>query len=212
LGALFRQENSLQDFTLNPIAFEPGTSRPNEEGAEQLARLKLFLSQRPEVDLRLSGSSGAEDMLIRQDQMILARLQSDLPHASPSEAAAVEQEPLLADAPSEEVRKFLTHRLSRTGEEPPLPLSAQAAALLAQLRKATVLDPQELQQLAQERMHTVIAALTEGTLVSAERLHLSPKRVRGRNEAEVQYVIEAREARPEKARERAAAHGANNAP
>lgn len=193
LGALFRKENSLKDFTLNPIDFEPGTSRPNAAGIEQLARLKLFLSQRPEVDLRLSGSSGAEDVLVRQEQMILARLQSEIQASSRSEASTTEQENRTADAPSEEVRKFLTHRLSKTKKEELPPLSDQAAALLAQLRKEITLDPRELQQLEQERTQIVIAALTEGAAVSTKRLHVSPKRVRGRDQPEVQYVIEARE-------------------
>lgn len=193
LGAFFRKENSLQDFALNPISFEPGASRPDAAGVEQLARLKLFLSQRPEVDLRLSGSSGAEDVLVRQEQMILARLQSGMPDSSQSETSATEQENTTVDAPSEEVRAFLIHRLNATKKEHPPPLSDQAAALLAQLRKETTPDPRELQQLAQERTQVVIAALTEGAAVSTNRLHVSPKRVRGRDEPEVQYVIEARE-------------------
>jgi hypothetical protein len=193
LGALFRKENSLKDFTLNPIGFEPGTSRPDAAGSEQLTRLKLFLSQRPEVDLRLSGSSGAEDLLVRQDQLILARLQSDIPDSPQSGASTTEQENITVGAPSEEVQKFLTHRLNKTKKETPPPLSDQAAALLAQLRKETTLDPQELQQLAQERVETVITALTEGAAVSTKRLHVSPKRVRGRGEPEVQYMIQAGE-------------------
>ncbi|MGE0681171.1 MAG: DUF748 domain-containing protein [Candidatus Binatia bacterium] len=193
LGALFRKENSLKDFALNPIGFEPGTSRPDAAGSEQLTRLKLFLSQRPEVDLRLSGSSGAEDLLVRQDQIILARLQSDLQDSLQSGVSTMEQGNITVDAPSEEVRKFLTRRFDKTKKENPTPLSDQASALLAQLRKDTTLDPQELQQLAQDRVEAVITALTEGAAVSTKRLHVSPKRVRGRGEPEVQYVIQAGE-------------------
>jgi hypothetical protein len=192
LGALFRKENSLKDFVLNPIGFEPGTARPDAAGSEQLARLKLFLSQRPEVDLRLSGSTSDEDALMRQDQLILARLQSEAQGSAQSEAAAVEQGKTTEDALSEEVRTFLAHRVKPTTPSPP-PLSDQAAALLAQLRKETSVAPQELQQLAQERVETVITALTEGAAVSTKRLHVSPKRVRGRGEPEVQYVIQAGE-------------------
>jgi hypothetical protein len=190
LGALFRQENSLKDFVLNPIGFEPGTFRPDAAGSEQLARLKLFLSQRPEIDLRLSGSTGAEDVLVRQDQTILARLQGEAPESAQPESAATEQGNATEDILSEEVRTFLAHRVKPTIPGPP-PLSDQAAALLAQLRKETSIAPQELQQLAQERVETVITALTEGATVSTKRLHVAPERVRGRGAPEVQYVIQA---------------------
>lgn len=194
LGALFRKENSLKDFVLNPIGFEPGTSHPDAAGIEQLARLKLFLSQRPEVGLRLSGSTGEADALMRQDQLILARLQAQAQDSAASETpAAGEQGRTAEDLLVEEIRTFLAHRLKPTTNAAPPPLSDQGAAFLAQLRKDTSVTPQELQQLAQARVETVIAALTEGATVSAKRLHVSPKRVRGRGEPAVQYVIQAGE-------------------
>jgi hypothetical protein len=193
LGALFRKENSLKDFTLNPIAFEPGTSRPNAAGIAQLTRLKLFLSQRPEVDLRLSGFTDAEDVLVRQDQMILARLQGEAQEAAQPENAATEQGKATEDTLSEEVRMFLAHRVKPTTSAGPLPLSEPATALLAQLRKETSIAPQELQQLAQERVEAVITVLTEGAVVSTKRLHVATERVRGRGAPEVQYVIQAGE-------------------
>lgn len=189
LGALFRTENSLTDFVLNPIEFEPGTSRPNAAGIAQLNRLKIFLSQRPEIDLRLSGATGEEDVHARQDRLILARLHSEAQSPAPPETVAEGQ----GSAPEDlqEVRTFLAHRINPTTSANLPPLSNQAAALLVQLRKETSVAPQELQQLAQERVEAVITALTEGGGVSTKRLHVSPKHVRGRGEPEVQYVLQA---------------------
>src|SRR5262249_28550338 len=64
LGAVFSGKEKIEDFFLEPIGFVAGTSQPNTVGKEQLARLQNFLAQRPELDVRLSGFTGEDDLQI----------------------------------------------------------------------------------------------------------------------------------------------------
>ncbi|HEV8713318.1 MAG TPA: DUF748 domain-containing protein, partial [Candidatus Binatia bacterium] len=62
LGAVFSKEDKIEDFTLAPIRFVPGTNQPDSAGKEQITRLGRFLAQRPELDLHLSGYTGPDDL------------------------------------------------------------------------------------------------------------------------------------------------------
>jgi len=192
LGAVFSKENKLEDFVLEPIAFLPGTDLPTNPGKEQLQRLKLFLTQRPELNLQLSSSSGPADQQVMQDRLILLQLQSVAQVSPPQPSSDTEQgAEVQTVAPEQEVEQFLTHRVNREAGKPPA-LSEQATVLLTALREKTTVDPQTLAQLSQERVQYVTNVLTEGGGVAADRLQFSPDKLRGHGAPEVQYMIQAR--------------------
>lgn len=174
LGAIFSGEEQLADFFLEPIPFVPGTSQPTTIGKEQVSRLRNFLAQRPELNLQLSCALGQEDRQAVRDRVLLAGLQKTEGEASPEE----------------EVRSFLKHAAEQAGTPGPQ-LSQQAAALLQSWREKTA--PAELETLADERLRTVRALLTESAGITPERISLSPENLRGRASSEVRYMIRARE-------------------
>ena len=195
LGAVFSGEDkgALSDFSLEPIRFVPGTNQPNSAGKEQLARLGNFLAQRPELGLQLSGHSGPEDVQALKDRLVLAQLQEQAQAAGTQNSAKTEEgEATPPVTPPEEVRQFLAHRLEQPGEDGTPALSAEAAALLAKLREQVTIAPQLLENLAQERVQMVIASLTANTAIPASRLHPSSEQRRGREGAEVRYMVQAK--------------------
>jgi hypothetical protein len=96
------------------------------------------------------------------------------------------------------VRQFLlllTQQRLDEKESPAKKISPQAAALLESFRKTVPVSQPELTRLAQDRLQTVIAALSGNGGVSPDRLHLAQGKLRGRGASEVQYMIQARERR-----------------
>lgn len=194
LGAVFIRKGTIQDFTLKPIRFIPGTSQLHDEGRAQLERLGRFLAQRPELDLRLSGHTGPADLQMLTDQLILAQLPEG--KASTKEEQIPEAEPegeALQMTPQDEVRRFLSYRLSQSAAAGAPVLSPQAAALLAQLRDQVVVAQQALDRLVEERLQAVITDLTAKRTIASARLHAAPERWHGREGEEVRYLIQARE-------------------
>jgi len=196
LGAVFSREETLEDFSLEPIPFTPGSTEPTPAGKEQLNRLRLLLAQRPELDLQLSGFSSLADQQVLRDRLLLQQLERAEPSATPgAEPGAEKSGDAQKVTPEAEVRQFLAKQLDH-GAGQSAALSEQAASLLQQLQQQTTLAPQALKQLAEARVQTVIAALTTGSRgISAGRLHRAPDKPRGRNAPEVQYMIQAREKR-----------------
>ncbi len=198
LGAIFHKNDTLQDFTLDPIPFVPGASQPTLVGKEQIEHLRVFLTQRPELDLQLNSIPSPVDREALQDQLILAQLQASAPSSaqiqSSVERPAGEPEP----SPEEEVRQSLLSAVNQRLEEK-VPkqgkLSQQAARLLESLRRTVQIDATKLGQLTQNRLQTVTTALTGNTGVRADRLHLAPDKLRSSGGPEVQYMIQAREKR-----------------
>ncbi|MBI3302114.1 MAG: DUF748 domain-containing protein, partial [Deltaproteobacteria bacterium] len=196
LGAVFSSKGRIQNFSLEPIRFVPGTSRPSGPGKEQSARLGGFLSQRPELDLRLSGHTGPDDIRVLTDQLVLAQLQDSAPPAGGQNTPGAEQEGKTPPvAPQDEVRQFLVSQLNQPGSGGAPALSAQAAALLDQLRGQTVVSQQALDRLAQERVQAVMTGLTANPAIALARLHLASEKLRGQDGAEVRYMLQAREGR-----------------
>jgi hypothetical protein len=127
-----------------------------------------------------------------KDHLILAQLLKQAQSAEAQGSGNATQEGTAAQVtPPEEVRQFLAHQLERAGEGEAPVLSAPAAALLSQLREQTTVSPQALAQLTQERVQTVMTALTANTAVAASRLQLSQEKRRGRDGAEVRYLLQA---------------------
>jgi hypothetical protein len=193
LGAVFSGEDTLENFFLEPIPFVPGASQPTPAGKEQLNRLRVFLTQRPGLDVQLNGVTGAADRAVLRDRLLLAQLTA-LP--SPTQEAK-DASPEALVTPEEEVRRFLRQQLEQ-GEGQATSLSEPAAVLLKKLREQMVIEPQMLEQLSRERVQAVGTALTENLGVAAERLRVSPDKPRGRGAPEVQYMIQAREERKKK--------------
>jgi hypothetical protein len=194
LGAVFSGGDKLEDFTLEPIRFVPGTSQPDNAGKEQLARLGRFLAQRPELDLHLSGHSGPDDLQVLKDRVVLAQLlQESASPANAQDAHGTEQAGTPSSvSPQEEVQQLLAYQLDHAeGHEAPA-LSAQAAALLAQLRDQVTVSQQARDYLAQDRLQTVINSLTANPGVTQGRLHPSPEKLRNREGPEVRYIVQAR--------------------
>lgn len=198
LGAVISGKEKIEDFSLEPIGFVPGTNQPNNAGKEQLARLGRFLAQRPELDLQLSGHTGPDDLPALKDRLVLVQLQEDASPAKAPNAAEAGQEGATPQVtPQEEVRQFLAHQFDQSGDGAGAPpaLSAQATALLTQLRERVVMSPQAMAQLSLERVQTVMNTLTATAALTASRLRLSPDKLRGREGAEVRYMVQARETR-----------------
>lgn len=195
LGAIFRGEDTLENFLLEPIPFSPGTNQPSLPGKEQLNRLRVFLTQRPGLDVQFSGVTGSADRTVLRDQLLLAQLEGVPPQTPPP--VGENSDAGLSVTPEEEVRRFLSDQIKQR-EGQATTLSEQATVLLKNLRAQITVAPQILEQLSRERVRSVITALTENSGVSADRLHLSPDKPRGRGAAEVQYMIQAREDRKKK--------------
>jgi len=196
LGAVFSggDKGTLSDFSLEPIRFVPGTAQPTTAGKEQLARLGNFLVQRPELDLQLSGHSGPQDVQVLKDRLILAQLQEQTPDAGTQDSVKTEEgEATPPVTPQEEVRQFLAQQLEPPGKNGAPALPAEAAALLAKLREQVTVAPQLLENLAQERVQMVLASLTANSAIPASRLRLSAEQMRGREGAEVRYMVQAKQ-------------------
>lgn len=194
LGAVFSKKDTLQDFSLEPIRFAPGTSRLSGPGKEQSAHLSRFLSQRPELDLRLSGHTGPDDLRVLTDQLALVQLPEQMPPPGGQPAPGSEQEDKTPPrTPQDEVRQFLTAQLTQAGGGALPTLSAEATALLAQLRGQVVVAQSALERLAAERVQAVIADLTVNPAIAPSRLHLAQEKSRGREGVEVRYLIQAGE-------------------
>lgn len=195
LGAIFTGKKELADFTFQPLQFLPGTSQIVEDAKEQIGRLSQFLAQRPELDLRLSGLVGSEDVQILKDQVILAQLAREttpVPEQAES-ATATTGEPPPQLTPQEEVRRFLTQQIHPTNDVPPPLLSESATTLLVQLRQKTVIAPEITERLVSERVQTVTTELTAQHAIDATRIHVRQEKQRGTGAAEVHYVIQTRE-------------------
>lgn len=193
LGAVFSGEDKIEDFTLEPIPFVPGTHQPTTAGNEQLTRLGRFLAQRPELDLQLSGHTGESDLLVLKDRVVLAQLQDSTLPEKAQDAASTEQkgEAQPVSAP-EEVSQYLAYQLSHLGGSGAPALSAQATALLTQMRDQMTIAPQVRDGLSQTRVQAVISILTANPGVTQGRLSPSPEKLRGRDGPEVRYMIQAR--------------------
>lgn len=200
LGAVFKGKDTLEGFTLEPIQFVPGTNQMTDTGKVQLSRLAQFLAQRPELDLRFSGSVGPDEVSLLKDQQILSQLPVSPIPPELRGSAVVEQQKEAAPqvSPQDEVRQFLMSELEHPGTEATLVLSAQATELLTQLRKQTVVPADASAGLAAERVQAVISELATHYAVPATRLSLNPEKQRGPGAAEVRYVIQTREERGEK--------------
>ncbi|MGE0824700.1 MAG: DUF748 domain-containing protein [Candidatus Binatia bacterium] len=195
LGALFRGKDKLEGFTLAPIRFGPGTSDVTEQGQKQLAQLAYFLTQRPQLDLRLRGEIGPEDQEALRDQMMLEQLTAtkdgsvDSP-IPPGDDGSENIPPSVRD----EVRQFLNTPLAVRDTPSGPSLSAPAQAILAQLRKAVVLPADRETTLIYERIQEVTNMLMTRYEIAASRLQITP--VMGRRppgDAEVRYTIQTRE-------------------
>jgi hypothetical protein len=194
LGAVFSKEDKIEDFTLEPIRFIPGTNQPDGTGKEQMARLGRFLAQRPELDLHLGGYTGPDDLRVLKDRVILAQLmQEGAPAAKAQEASGTEQTGTApAVSPQEEVRQFLAYQATHPGGNGAPALSVPAAALLTQMRDQVTVAPQARDQLVQDRLQAVISTLTATRGLTPGRLHLSAEKLRGREGPEVRYIVQAR--------------------
>lgn len=175
LGAIFSEKERLDDFFLEPIPFEAGTSQLTVTGKEQVSRLRNFLAQRPELDLQLSCTLGQEDRHAMRDRVLFAALPK-------TEGAA---------GPEGEVSAFLHYAVQHDGSPPP-PLSLPAATLLQSWREKTEIPAADLTALADERLRAVRTLLTDGAGIPPERISLAPDDLRGRTSAEVRYMIRAR--------------------
>ena len=187
LGALFKGKDKLEGFTFEPIRFTPGSSQIAENSKEQLSHLALFLTQRPNLDLRFSGVIGPDDLEFLRDQLILNQVPAK-PAPSEKESEAAPQV-----SPQDEVHQFLAKKLSSLENETIPPLSAQATELLTQLRKRAKVPADEVGRLAGDRVQVVIAELTTRHAIAADRLHISPEKQRGAGSTEVRYTIQTRE-------------------
>jgi hypothetical protein len=188
LGALFKGKDKLEGFTLEPIRFTPGTRQIVENSQEQLARLALFLTQRPKLDLRFSGATGPDDVMFLRDQLILNQT------SVKPVLKDIENDTALPVTPQDEVRQFLAKKLAPgEGEGTPPLLSTQAAELLEQLRKKIEVPAGETERLASDRVQVVIAELTTRHAIAVGRLHISPEKQRGPGSAEVRYTLQTRE-------------------
>jgi uncharacterized protein involved in outer membrane biogenesis len=193
LGAAFSGGDKVEDFTLEPIRFVPGTSQPDGAGKEQLARLGRCLAQRPEVALQLSGHTGPNDLQILKDRVVLAQLMQDHPPPATTQDMSPEQEGTPPSAsPQEEVRQFLAYQLDHAQSTAGPALSPQAATLLGQLREQVTISQQARDRLAQDRLQAVITSLTANRGVTQERLRLSPEKLRSREGSEVRYIVQAK--------------------
>ncbi len=193
LGAVFSGKDKLEDFTLEPIRFVPGTSQPDGMGKEQLARLGRFLAQRPDVALQLSGHTGPNDLQILKDRVVLAQLMQDHPPPATAQDVSTQQEGTPPSAsPQEEVRQFLAYHLDHAESTAGPALSPQAATLLAQLREQVTIAQQARDRLAQDRLQAVITSLTATRGVTQDRLRLSPEKLRSREGPEVRYIVQAK--------------------
>jgi len=155
LGAIFRKNDTLEDFTLDPIRFIPGASQPTLAGKEQINRLRVFLTQRPELNLQMSSAPSPVDQQALQDQLVLAQLQANAQAAPPQAPPAEQQAGEPETAPEEEVRQFLLLLTSQRLDEKETgqaKLSPQAAALLESLRKKAPVGAAELERLAHARL------------------------------------------------------------
>jgi hypothetical protein len=149
--------------------------------------LALFLTQRPQLDLRFSGVIGPDDLEFLRDQLILNQVPAK-PAPSEKESEAAPQV-----SPQDEVHQFLAKKLSSLENETIPPLSAQATELLTQLRKRAKVPADEVGRLAGDRVQVVIAELTTRHAIATDRLHVSPEKQRGVGSAEVRYTIQTRE-------------------
>jgi len=194
LGAVFSGEDKIEDFSLEPIPFVPGTNQPTGAGKEQLTRLGRFLAQRPELDLQLGGYTGPDDLRVLKDRVVLAQLlQENMPLAKAQDASGTEPgETTLPVPPQEEVRQFLAYQLNHPEGNGAPALSAQATTLLTQMRDQVTIAPQVKDSLSQDRVRAVISALTANPGVPQRRLHLSPEKLRGREGPEVRYMVQTR--------------------
>jgi hypothetical protein len=206
LGAVFKGNEDLEDFTFQPLQFIPGTSDMTKDAKAQLGQLSQFLAQRPGLDIRLSGMVGPADRQILKDQAILAQLPP-----APAPAPASEQpqstteaptppSPPLQLTPENEVHRFLTQRLHPTDQTSPAPLSESATTVLEQLRKETVVTPETVENLIRERLQTVTTALTTQHTVATTRIHVHPEKQRGAGASEVRYTLQTREGETEEER------------
>jgi hypothetical protein len=193
LGAVFKGKEKIEDFLLEPIPFVPGTSQPTAAGQGQIARLRSFLAQRPELNLQISGHTGPEDLQALTDRLVLAQLQEQAEATRNRGPEAAEEKDAAPQVPPHaEVLQFLLQRV-RSPDGEVSPLSVPAAALLAQLRAQMTVSSQAMKQLVEERVQTVIVALRENNMVAASRLQSSPEKQRGRERAEVHYVLQAQQ-------------------
>jgi hypothetical protein len=195
LGAVFKRKGNLRDFTLEPIRFVPGTSQLSEQGKDQLERLGIFLAERPELDLRVNGSTGSDDLRVLKDRQILTQLQARVAETAtqPKPETEPAEEPSRPATPQDEVLQFLAQQLDQPKSAPVPTLSPQATELLAQLRQDVMLPAQAVEHLAGERVDIVIGELTTHRSVSAARFHRDREKQRGSGGAEVRYMIQTRE-------------------
>lgn len=187
LGALFKGKDKLEGFTLEPIHFLPGTRQIKEDSQKQLSRLALFLTQRPNLDLRLGGVAGPQDQDLLRDQLVLNQLPARPATATNGSDTALQV------TPQDEVRQFLAQKLSAEGSETSSALSSQAGDLLTRLRKTVTVPANETERLARDRVQVVIDELTTRHTIAANRLHVSLEKQRGPDGAEVRYTIQTRE-------------------
>ncbi|MSQ48250.1 MAG: DUF748 domain-containing protein [Deltaproteobacteria bacterium] len=204
LGAVFKGNEALEDFTFQPLQFVPGTSDMTHDAKAQLGQVSQFLTQRPGVDLRLSGMVGAVDLQTLKDQAILAQLPpAPVPVPAPEQPPSTTEVPTsppppLALTPESEVHRFLTQQLHPTDQKTsPVPLSESATTLLEQLRQKTVVAPRAVEQLIGERLQTVTTVLTTQHAVAATRIHAHPEKQRGAGAPEVRYILQTREGESE---------------
>ncbi len=206
LGAVFKGNEELEDFTFQPLQFIPGTSDMTKDAKAQLGQLSQFLAQRPGLDIRLSGMIGETDLSNLKDHAILSQLppaplSPPEPPKSTTEASPSAPPPPLPLTPQDEVARFLTHQLHPATHPEPVTLSEPATTLLAQLRQQTTVPAEAQERLIQTRIQKVTTMLTTQQGVATTRIRVRPEKQRGAGAPEVRYVLQTRENETEEARD-----------
>lgn len=206
LGAVFKGNEELEDFTFQPLQFIPGTSDMTKDAKARLGQLSQFLAQRPGLDIRLSGMIGETDLSNLKDlailtQLPLAPLSPPEQPKSTTEASPSAPPPPLPLTPQDEVARFLTHQLHPANHPEPVTLSEPATTLLTQLRQRATVPAEVRERLIQTRIQKVTTVLTTQHGVATTRIRVRPEKQRGAGAPEVRYVLQTRENETEDARE-----------
>jgi Domain of Unknown Function (DUF748) len=206
LGAVFKGNEELEDFTFQPLQFIPGTSDMTKDAKAQLGQLSQFLAQRPGLDIRMSGMIGETDLSNLKDLAILnqlppAPLSPPEQPKSTTEASPSAPPPPLPLTAQDEVARFLTHQLHPANHPEPVTLSEPATTLLAQLRQQATVPAEAQERLIQTRIQKVTTVLTTQHGVATTRIRVHPEKQRGAGAPEVRYVLQTRENETEEARE-----------
>jgi hypothetical protein len=143
-------DSRIERIEIDPVRFEPGTSRPTPEGQEQLARLVAFLDQTPETRLT------ATAVVSRRDVAALKR---------PDVDAVISKTAREARIPLEEAAARLFQE-----RFPGRPLPESADAVRAALVEGEVPPADAVSTLADKRLEAVRATIKKAKIDTARLL------------------------------------------